>query len=149
MSISRPHGIASLVAIAGLALTGCQTAASGSEADEAIAQAASVEEPSDGGPSRLRLTEQSAERLDVQTAPVAGKPGDLVIPYSAVVYDAEGGTWTFVEVEPLVYQRELITITSVDGDEVRLSEGPEPGTDVVTVAVAELVGVEAGISGGE
>jgi hypothetical protein len=48
-----------------------------------------------------------------------------------------------------VYQREPITITSIDGDEVRLSEGPEPGTPVVTVAAAELVGVEAGISGGE
>jgi hypothetical protein len=149
MSISRRYGIASVFAAAGLALTGCQTAASGSAADEAIARAASVEEAPDGGPSRLTLTEQSAERLGVQTAPVAGKAGDLAIPYSALVYDAEGGTWTFVEVEPLVYQRTLVAVTSIDGDEVRLSEGPEPGTDVVTVAVAELVGVEAGISGGE
>jgi len=32
---------------------------------------------------------------------------------------------------------------------VRVGEGPAAGTPVVTVAAAELVGVEAGISGGE
>ena len=73
------------------------------------------------------------------------------MPYAAVIYDAEGATWTFVELEPGVYQREPITIVSVDADgqNVRLSAGPAPGTEVVTVAAAELVGVEAGISGGE
>ena len=71
------------------------------------------------------------------------------MPYAAVIYDAEGETWAFVELESGVYQRAPITIASVDGDTVRLSDGPAPGTEVVTVAAAELVGVEAGISGGE
>jgi hypothetical protein len=71
------------------------------------------------------------------------------VPYSAVIYDADGATWTFVELEPGVFQRAPITIVSVDGANVRLSAGPAPGTEVVTVAAAELVGVEAGISGGE
>jgi hypothetical protein len=73
----------------------------------------------------------------------------LVLPYAAVIYDADGDTWTFVELESGVYRRAPITVASVDGDDVRLSAGPAPGTDVVTVAAAELVGVEAGISGGE
>jgi hypothetical protein len=89
------------------------------------------------------------ERLRLETAPVGGTAGGLTIPYAAVVYDAEGGTWAFVEVDDRVYQRQAITITSVDGDLVVLSDGPAPGTAVVTVAAAELVGVEAGISGGE
>jgi hypothetical protein len=66
-----------------------------------------------------------------------------------VLYDADGGTWTFVELEPRVYQRAPITITGVDGAQAALSAGPEPGVAVVTVGAAELVGVEAGISGGE
>jgi hypothetical protein len=149
MGMRRRFGIASLVMAAGLAVTGCQTAESGSEADEAIAAAASVEEASDGGPATLTLAEASVDRLGIETAPVTGNPGGLAMPYAAVVYDAEGGTWTFIEVEPGVYRRAEIRIESIDGDEARLSDGPDPGTDVVTVGAAELVGVEAGISGGE
>jgi hypothetical protein len=150
MRTGRPYGIVSLfAAAAGLALAGCQTAASGSEAEEAIAAAASVEEDPDGGPSRVSLTEDSVERLGVETAAVSGTAGDLAVPYAAVVYDADGGTWAFVEVEPRVYQRAEITISSIDGDEVRLTSGPDIGAQVVTVGAAELVGVEAGISGGE
>jgi len=147
MRIARPLGITALTLTAALGLAGCQTSASGAE--EAIAAAASVEAPQDGGPARLHLTDESVLRLGLETAPVEGRPGELTIPYAAVVYDAEGESWAFVEQEPGVYQRAPITITAVEDDTVRLSEGPEPGTPVVTVAAAELVGVEAGISGGE
>ena len=149
MRTTRTWGIAPLVVAAGLGLTGCQTAASGSEAAEAIAAAASVEEDPDGGPATLTLTGAALERLRLETSPVEGSAGALVVPYAAVIYDADGATWAFVELEPGVYQRHAITITSIDGATVGLSAGPPPGTEVVTVAAAELVGVEAGISGGE
>jgi Cu/Ag efflux pump CusA len=149
MRTARSYGIASLFVAAGLGLAGCQTAASGSEAEEAIAAAASVEEDPDGGPARLSLTDEALDRLRLETSPVQDSGGETVVPYAAVIYDADGGTWTFVELEPGVYQRQAITIATVDGDTVRLSAGPTPGTEVVTVAAAELVGVEAGISGGE
>jgi Cu/Ag efflux pump CusA len=149
MRIARPLGIGALALVSGLGMAGCQAEASGAE--QAIAAAASVEEAPDGGPALLRLTEDSIARLGLETEPVEGEPGDLTIPYAAVVYDAEGESWAFVEQEeePGTYQRAPITITAVDGDTVSLSEGPEPGAQVVTVAAAELVGVEAGISGGE
>jgi Cu/Ag efflux pump CusA len=149
MRTARTWGIAPLVVVAGLGLTGCQTSASGSEAADAIAAAASVEEDPDGGPATLTLTPGALDRLRLETAPVQGSAGALVVPYAAVIYDADGATWTFVELEEGTYQRQAITITSVDGDTVVLSEGPPPDTEVVTVAAAELVGVEAGISGGE
>jgi hypothetical protein len=149
MRIARPFGIGALALVGGLGLAGCQTSASGAE--EAIAAAASVEAAPDGGPAVLHLTEDSVLRLGLglETAPVEGAPGDLAMPYAAVVYDAEGESWAFVQQDEGVYQRAPITITAVEGDTVRLSEGPEPGAEVVTVAAAELVGVEAGISGGE
>jgi len=151
MSIHRRYGIAFLSAAAALGLAGCQTSASGavSAEEEAIAAAATVEEDPEGGPSKLTLTEDSALRLGVETAPVEGSAGALTIPYAAVVYDAEGDSWAFVQEEERVYRRAAIAIESVDGDTVRLTDGPPPGSEVVTVAAAELVGVEAGISGGE
>ncbi|MCV2487984.1 efflux RND transporter permease subunit [Geodermatophilus sp. YIM 151500] len=149
MRTTRSFGIASLCVAAGLGLAGCQASASATDAEEAIAAAATVEEAADGGPARLHLTEESVLRLGLQTAPVSDAGGQLTVPYAAVVYDADGSTWAFVEQEPGVYQREAIAIASVEGDTVRLSEGPAAGTPVVTVAAAELVGVEAGISGGE
>jgi hypothetical protein len=147
MRTARSTGIASLFLAAGVGLAACQTVA-GAETDPADAPA-SVETAADGGPSRLTLTEAGAERLRIETAAVTGRPGALSIPHAAVVYDADGAAWTFVELEPRVYQRAPVTITTIVGDVATLSAGPEPGSNVVTVAAAELVGVEAGISGGE
>ena len=149
MRTTRPYGTAALLMAAGLGLAGCQTAASGMQAEEAIAAAASVETDAAGGPSRLMLTEAALDRLRLETAPVQAAGAELSVPYSAVIYDADGGTWAFVELEPGVYQRASITIVAIEGELVRMSAGPPPGTEVVTVAAAELVGVEAGISGGE
>jgi hypothetical protein len=150
MKTVRSYGIASLFVAAGLGLAGCQTASAGSDAEEAIAAAASVEPDPDGGPARLTLTSNAIERLRLETSPVAdGGGGLLLVPYAAVIYDADGATWAFVELEEQVFQREHIEIAAVNGDQVWLTAGPPAGTEVVTVAAAELVGVEAGISGGE
>jgi Cu/Ag efflux pump CusA len=149
MRTARPYGIASLFVAAAVGLAGCQSEAAGAGAEEAIAAAASVEPAADGGPAVLHLTDESVLRLGIQTETVGGAPGNLSVPYAAVVYDADGDTWAFAELEPGTYQRASITISSVDGENVVLSDGPAPGTPVVTVGAAELVGVEAGISGGE
>ena len=142
----RPYGIASLFVAGSLGLAGCQTVAG---AEDTAAGPAAVETDAAGGPSRLTLIEEAVGRIGLQTTPVANQGGALTIPYAGVVYDAEGGTWTFVELEPRVYQRAPITIDRVDGGTAVLSAGPQAGTAVVTVGAAELVGVEAGISGGE
>ena len=148
MTTARTRGVAALSLAAGAALAGCQAAAEGTEAESGEAPAV-VQEAPDGGPPRLVLTEQATQRLGLQTSAVTGAPGDLTVPYSAVIYDAEGGAWVFVELEPRVYQRAPLSVTAIEGDVVRLGAGPEPGTGVVTVAAPELVGVEAGFSGGE
>ena len=146
MRIGRSTRFASsLLLVAGLGLTGCQTVATGAEGDAANPPA-TVEEAADGGPAKLTVTPEAVTRLGLQTSPVTPQGS---VPYAAVVYDAEGGTWTFVEQEPGVYQRQAITVLGIEGDVARLTQGPPAGTPVVTVGAAELVGVEAGISGGE
>lgn len=91
---------------------------------------------------RVILTEKAAQRLDIQTAPV----GDgNVIPYAAVLYGLNGETWTYTNPEPLVFVRQSIVIDHIDGASAFLSEGPDSGTAVVVIGVAELYGAEVGV----
>ena len=92
---------------------------------------------------RVILTEKASQRLDIQTAPIgAGN----VIPYAAVLYGLNGETWTYTNPEPLVFVRQSIVIDHIEGDSAFLSEGPDTGTAVVIIGVAELYGAEVGVS---
>ncbi|MDQ3881145.1 MAG: hypothetical protein M3295_08745 [Chloroflexota bacterium] len=127
---------------AGLLVTGCSHATVGA-ADREPAEV----EPIEGTDrSRVTLTADAARRLDIQTEPVReSDDGALVVPYSAVIYDASGDTWVYTNPEPLVFTRDAISVESIDGDDVLLSSGPEVGTLVVTVGAAELYGTEGDI----
>jgi hypothetical protein len=93
---------------------------------------------------RVTLTSHAAERVGVQTVPVrdAGSGNEKVVPYGAVIYDAEGKTWVYTSPEPLVFVRAPIAVDRVEGRKVFLSEGPATGTEVVSVGTAELFGAE-------
>ena len=93
--------------------------------------------------NRLTLTADAAKRLDVQTAEVREADGQMVVPYASVLYEANGNTWVYVNVAPLVYVRQAIVIDSINGDEAILSKGPDSGSTVVTVGAAELYGSES------
>lgn len=139
-------GWASMVLLAG-ALAGCSEA---SEAEDAHQPAFTLEavEAGDGGElSRVTLTEDAARRADIQTEAVEdGADGQgLEIPYAAVLYDPEGNTWAFVNVEGLTFVREPITIERIEGDVAYLAEGPPAGTDVVTSGATQLYGAEIGV----
>ena len=146
MTTGRSCRIAVLLTAAGLATAGCVQAQG---ADSAVAKVASVEVPPDGGPALVTLSEAAEKRLDLQTAEVTQGASGLVIPYAAVVYEADGSSWAYVRTEPQTYQRSSIAIDSITGDQVALTSGPPAGTEVVTVGAAELVGVEIGIDGEE
>jgi hypothetical protein len=67
---------------------------------------------------QLQLTERAVQRLGIVTQPVrptttAGQPAHEVIPYSAVVYDHDGSTWTYVNTAARTYEREPITVRGV------------------------------------
>jgi len=132
-----------IVAVAAVALGGCGA----STTSESGAAAITIEEQ-DSGLKILTLSAKAAERLGVATAPVAGSGAQLSIPYAAVVYDADGQTWAYVNDEPLVYTRAAITVEEIEGDVARISAGPASGTPVVTTGAAELYGAEIGVGGG-
>lgn len=123
----------------GVLLTGCA---------EPVAEAASGAEPAQMEPvtgtefKKITLTQRAVERLGLATAQVAGSESALTVPYAAVLYDADGGTWVYTNPEPLVYLRAKITVDRIDGDTAALTEGPPAGTTVVTLGAAELFGAE-------
>lgn len=86
------------------------------------------------------------ERFFVDLPLSSGQVQRKVIPYSAVIYGVEGETWVYLNPEPLVYVRQAIVIDYIDGDQVYLIEGPDIGSTVVTMGVAELFGAETGVS---
>jgi hypothetical protein len=133
------------LAIAALALGACN---SGSTTSEKKVEAITIQEDESTGLKTLTLSEKAAERLGVETAAVAGSGSQMTIPYAAVVYDASGKTWTYVNDSPLTYKRAEITVDTIDGDTARLSAGPPSGTVVVTTGAAELYGAEIGVGGG-
>jgi hypothetical protein len=123
---------------AALVLAGCASTA----ADPTSEAPAKVEPVPGAGVSRLTLTQDAVDRIGIKTEP-AGK----TIPLSAVFYDNDGKTWAFTNPEPRVYVRQPVTIASVAGQVATLKDGPPPGTAVVTVGGAELLGAEYGVEG--
>lgn len=125
-----------LIGIA-LLLAGC-----GGSGDEAASEPAVVKEIA--GRTAVVLTPEAAKRLDVQTAPVRTGGSKKVIPFAAVLYDADGKTWTYTNPKPFVFVRNDISVDRIDGDRAYLATGPPSGTAVVTVGAIEIWGVEYG-----
>ena len=138
------RGVATVLAL-GLAgvcfLAGCR----GPEAEAAFEDPAKVEKVA-GQPARITLAEKAVRRLGVETASLEpGAGGMLTVPVAAVLYDADGQTFVYTNPRPNVFVRADITVADIVDDTARLSAGPPAGTKVVTVAAAELFGVETGL----
>jgi RND family efflux transporter MFP subunit len=68
----------------------------------------------------------------------------LVIPFSAIVYDIQGGTWVYENSAANVYTRRRVEVSSVENGMAVLRRGPSAGTKIVIEGVAELFGTEFG-----
>ena len=79
------------------------------------------------------------------TIPVRGEEESLVVPWSAVVHDVQGGTWVYENTGPLAYTRRRVEVSRVAGSEAVLARGVKPGARIVTAGVAELFGTEFGV----
>jgi hypothetical protein len=145
--------------MAGLHLAACHKGAD----KPAQIKPAKVEHIDGSELSRVILTAKAAERLGIATVAVSeasatrsgGGGGSVrevqltqagarrkVVPYAAVLYDAQGNTWVYTSPEPLVFVRHRITVEYIAGDQAVLADGPPSGTAVVTVGAAELFGAE-------
>ncbi|MFT3711668.1 MAG: efflux RND transporter periplasmic adaptor subunit [Archangium sp.] len=76
--------------------------------------------------------------------PVGGEMASLSVPWSAIAYDINGGTWVYEARGGQAFVRRRVQVRARAGDDALLASGPAVGTNVVTVGVAELLGVEFG-----
>jgi hypothetical protein len=124
--------------VASLGLSGC-----GNSSEPAPAPA---DEATGTNPLEVTVSAKAAERLGIQTTEVKGTlAGRTSVPYAAVLYDANGGTWVYATYQPDVFVRTQVRDDRIDGDVAHLLDGPPSGTTVVTVGLAELFGAETGV----
>jgi hypothetical protein len=121
-----------------LALSACA-----SPAEEQGGEEAATVEPIKGtDTNRVTLTEEAADTLGVETIAIKRVGGREVVPDAAVVYAADGHTFTYSSPKPFTYVRAAITVDHIDGRKAILKKGPPAGTNVVTVGSPELFGLE-------
>ena len=121
--------------------TGC--AKSSEFNSEPPADAAKVENVK--GVEQVTLSPEGVRRLGIETGTIGQSGARKVIPYAAVLYAADGKTFTFVNPKPRVYHEEPIVVDRIDGNRAILKSGPAAGTSVVTVGSAELIGTAHGV----
>lgn len=76
------------------------------------------------------------------TLPFSGTSSGNVIPFSAIIYDINGGTWVYTNPSPNVFVRQRVELQTIIGNDAVLNRGPAAGTRIVTVGAAELFGTE-------
>src|SRR5262245_1677681 len=146
-----------LIAAGLAAAVGCVLAGCGGADSPADPPPATLKEIPGSPLKEVLLTAQAEQRLGIATQPVraatagrSGRHGSFeVIPYSAVVYDNDGSTWTYVNTTGRTFVRQPIVINAVQGTDAVLDRGPAVGAAVVTVGAPELLGTEYDISGEE
>lgn len=82
-------------------------------------------------------------RVGVLT-PVTHAAESLTLPASALVFDALGGSWVYVQTAPLTYARKRVTVSYVTGSDAVLSSGPDVGANIMTVGAQAMFGAETG-----
>ena len=128
---------------AGVSLSACGEASTGYDYETASHHEPAKLEPIKGTDvQRVIFEAEAAKRVGLQTAPIRQNGEGKIMPYAALLYDAEGNTYAYTAPEPLTFVRKEIEIDRVDGDSVVLSAGPPAGTKVVTVGAAEVYGTE-------
>jgi len=142
-----------LLLLAGIAVTGC----SRSGAQEATSQNEPAVVTTVSGTEdqlQVRLTKDGANRIGLTLATVAAarpSAADGANPTSvaagSVMYDQNGGTWVYVQQQPLTFQRAPVVVSRVVGDTAMLRSGPPVGSQVALLGVAELKGAEEGVPG--
>lgn len=91
---------------------------------------------------RVKLSDETAARIDLQTASVRPAGRRTAVPHAALIYNPDGDVFVYTRPAPQTYVRAAVTVRRVEGAQALLSDGPPAGTVVVTVGAAELLATE-------
>ncbi len=78
----------------------------------------------------------------IMTLPLRANEHVRAVPYSAVLYDAHGSEWLYVQEGAGLYRRVRTEVLRRAGELAILGRGPAVGTRVVSVGAAEVFGAE-------
>jgi hypothetical protein len=145
MRNAKSAGLLAVCLLSVPALGACEKSAAAPESDPP----AVVETVPGSDVKTVQLTDDAAQAAGISTAPVtqASAPGQLRIPYSAVMYYLDGSTWTYQVQSKNTFRRVPIRVQSISGQVATLTAGPPVGSQVVTVGAPEVLGAELEISG--
>ena len=99
------------------------------------------------GVRTVTFTADAAQRVRLQTSPVAASGRGVAVDYAALLYDKKGQSWVYTVPQPLTFVRRKVTVDRIEGNRATLSVGPAPGVQVVTIGAAEVYGAELDIGG--
>jgi hypothetical protein len=136
--VAHRVGPVAAAVVAALAVSACGSSSSGGSGDDP----ATVQPIKGTDLNQVTLTAQAAKRLGIKTGQVRRLGPRTTVPFGAVVYNADGTTFTYTSPKPRVYVRAPITVARINGGEAILTKGPPAGTVVVTVGSQELYGSE-------
>ena len=97
---------------------------------------------------RVTFTAEGAKRVGLRRAAIRAQGRTKVVPYGALIYDAQGKTYVYVASTPLSFQRAEVKVDRIAGQRALVSSGPPAGTSVVTTGATEVYGTELEIAAG-
>jgi hypothetical protein len=151
--VARTWSVVGLIA-ATVAFAACSQESSRSTAKVDDDDPATVAQVAGTDLKTVTLSSRAEERLGIKTEQVrevsrAGMPGPVkAVPPAALIYDKNGSAWVYTAKQARTYVRAKVEVDTIEEGLVLLDLGPPPGTDVVIVGAAELLGVELGVGGG-
>jgi hypothetical protein len=127
-----------VVAVAMLAACGPSTASEGRAAPPARVERV--------GPNlSVVLTPLGLARVGLQTAAATAAGHQTIVPVQALLYEPNGQTAVYTQTTPFIFTIRFITVATITGNQVVVSQGLSPGTVVVTQGAEELLGVQNGV----
>lgn len=134
--------------------------ASISNLEDRLGAKAVVAPPVSAPPTALALSSTADLYFEIENSDGRFRPGhkvnanlalqddqeNLVIPYSAVVTDINGGTWVYENVSEHKFIRRRVQVKYVVDSIAVLKSGPPLKSKIVTQGVAELFGTEMGFA---
>lgn len=110
-------------------------------AADAIAATMDLMYAADNPSGMLRL----GQKIEV-SVPLRNSGDSLVVPWSAVIHDIQGGTWVYRRTAPRTFVRQRVEVRFVNDALAVLAAGPPPGAEIVADGAAELYGTEFGFA---
>jgi hypothetical protein len=132
--LPRRLGAGLAVIAAGLALSACSEVPS----NLVEYQPYKVEPIKGTDLNRVTLADETAKKVDLQTASVREEGSRKVVPHASLIYNPEGDVFVYTKPKPRTYVRAPVKVKRIVDERAVLSAGPPAGTVIVTVGAAEL-----------